>query len=826
MANRFKCRSCTRHNKCRGPFLPLVHGDPEILVLCDAPSSYDEGQGMAFSGTEGQEMLSAVGSLGVGFVATYAVGCYSNGTPSLKQLEKCRPHWLRLVKKYKPRVIVALGAPSCKTVCERKMKLSGMAGHAFMAEIDGSPLPVVANYSPAFVSRQLDERGGEAEKVLDQWASGWVTVDRVLREGIEEPPDVETLTEGRDIVDYLDSLPDDEAISYDYETWGDRGALRPALCKDFKVLTVGVCVGDQAVAFPLDYDKAVTRGWKLKIEQAWRRVLDRCMCVAHNSKYEHKCNTIRFGETWPCACTMLRANVLNERDRVGLDFVGRAIGLSWCGYKLQSKDTQENPAETDLGGLLTYNARDALVGSLAYAVLTEKLEEEGLIDVAELQEQYAENLAAMEMDGMQSDPDVAEQVHKLTVAEIDRLTEQMLCDPSVRKVERWAANNIGAWKATSRFNPNSHPQMMRLCLKVLKLPIKPDKKKKTYKLDKKSLAPFVEQHDVLRLLNGIRSAKSMLTGFLDKWGENTDDRGRVHTNYNQTVVVTGRLSSTDPSLQNIPREGDIRKCFVSRFPGGWVLSADFSQLEPRLVAGMSGDEGMIRAFREGLDLHLYVGAELFEANYLETLALLKTKDPAAKKIRIIGKAMNLGTIYGQTAHGLSGQTGISLDEADEFICRYDDKFSGVRDFRERWHQHAFETGYVHDLFGRRRHLPDAQSESDYRRERAFRQAGNAPVQSTGNQFCLISVCVGRQLIEERGLEMVLSATVHDSLVAECSSAHKDDAIQLLNDATLCHNDADYWKDSGVPMGVEIKAGRDLFDADVVWDSLHPTSEGM
>jgi DNA polymerase-1 len=239
-----------------------------------------------------------------------------------------------------------------------------------------------------------------------------------------------------------------------------------------------------------------------------------------------------------------------------------------------------------------------------------------------------------------------------------------------------------------------------------------------------------------------------------------DDHGRIHTTFNQTIAATGRLSSTDPNLQNIPvrtAEGRrIREAFVVGAGYESLMTADYSQIEMRIMAHLSRDEGLIEAFKSGEDLHTFVASRAFDLPI----------DAVDADLRRRVKAMTYGLVYGLSAFGLSQQLKISPDEAKGQMEAYFARFGGVRDYLETVVDDARLTGYTETIMGRRRYLPDLTSDNRQRREMAERMALNAPIQGSAADIIKVAMLGVHRGLTERGLKSRLLLQVHDELVLE------------------------------------------------------------
>ncbi|MEJ2578581.1 MAG: DNA polymerase, partial [Kineosporiaceae bacterium] len=254
------------------------------------------------------------------------------------------------------------------------------------------------------------------------------------------------------------------------------------------------------------------------------------------------------------------------------------------------------------------------------------------------------------------------------------------------------------------------------------------------------------------------------------------DDGRIHTTFQQTVAATGRLSSTDPNLQNIPARTEegrrIRGTFVVGTGYATLLTADYSQIEMRIMAHLSGDAGLIEAFRGGEDLHRFVGSRVYGV----------APDEVTPAMRAKVKAMSYGLAYGLSAFGLSRQLGITQDEARGLMEEYFARFGGVRDYLQGVVAQARRTGYTETLLGRRRYLPDLDSDNRQRREMAERMALNAPIQGSAADLVKGAMVQVYRGLREAGLSSRMLLQVHDELVLEVAEGEQDRVVQLVRSA--------------------------------------------
>jgi DNA polymerase I len=282
--------------------------------------------------------------------------------------------------------------------------------------------------------------------------------------------------------------------------------------------------------------------------------------------------------------------------------------------------------------------------------------------------------------------------------------------------------------------------------------------------DEETLAKLAEDHPLPKIILDYRSVAKLKSTYTDKLPRMVNVKtGRVHTNYGQAVAVTGRLSSNDPNLQNIPvrtAEGRrIREAFIAP-PGSVILSADYSQIELRIMAHLSSDPGLLKAFAEGMDVHRATAAEIFSVD----------AEAVSSEQRRYAKVINFGLIYGMSAFGLAANLGIERSAAASYIDKYFARYPGVKQYMERTRAEASEQGYVETVFGRRLWLPDIRSSNQGRRQGAERAAINAPMQGTAADLIKLAMIAVQGWLEQSKLKTKLVMQVHDELVLEVPSS--------------------------------------------------------
>ena len=315
------------------------------------------------------------------------------------------------------------------------------------------------------------------------------------------------------------------------------------------------------------------------------------------------------------------------------------------------------------------------------------------------------------------------------------------------------------------------------------------------------LQELAHDYEIPQLIMDYRSCTKLKSTYTDKLPLQINQKtGRVHTSYHQAVAATGRLSSSDPNLQNIPIRTEagrqVRKAFVAP-PGSKMVAADYSQIELRIMAHLSKDEGLRTAFAEGLDVHRATAAEVFGEEV----------DAVTDDQRRSAKAINFGLIYGMSAYGLARQLGITNGVAKEYIDLYFDRYPGVRAYMDETRALAAEQGFVETVFGRRLYLPEINARNGMRRQAAERTAINAPMQGTAADIIKRAMIVVDGWLAKQSLDAKTIMQVHDELVFEVAD---DDVDVLIAGVTEAMQNA---AELDVELLVDVGIGQN-------WDEAH------
>jgi DNA polymerase-1 len=446
--------------------------------------------------------------------------------------------------------------------------------------------------------------------------------------------------------------------------------------------------------------------------------------------------------------TLLESYVLQSHQRHDMDALAtRFLGASGLTQyaDVAGKGAGQIPFDqVDIERATAYSAEDADVTLQIHGALWPRIERDAKLKriYADIEIPVASVLLAMERNGVLIDA-------QLLARQGQELGQKML------DLEKRAHELAGG-----PFNLGSPKQLAEILFDRMKLKVVKKTPSGAPSTDEEVLEKLAADHPLCRALLDHRGLSKLKSTYTDKLPKMVHAKtGRVHTTYAQAVAVTGRLSSNDPNLQNIPvrtAEGRrIREAFVAP-PGSKIVSADYSQIELRIMAHLSGDKGLVEAFARGEDVHRHTASEVFDT----PLAQVTSEQ------RRYAKVINFGLIYGMSAFGLAGNLGIERSAAASYMDKYFARYPGVAQYMERTRMQAREQGYVETVFGRRLWLPDINSSNMQRRQGAERQAINAPMQGTAADLIKVAMIAVQGWIEAEGLATKLVMQVHDELVLE------------------------------------------------------------
>ncbi|PVV56320.1 DNA polymerase I [Chryseobacterium sp. HMWF035] len=511
--------------------------------------------------------------------------------------------------------------------------------------------------------------------------------------------------------------------------------------------------------------------------------------VAHNLKFDYKILK-RYDITVKGAMfdTMIAHYLLNPDGRHGMDYLSEV----YLNYKPVSIETiigkkgkkQGIFRDADLRTQTDYAAEDADVTFQLYELFAPQLKKENLEDLFfSIEMPLMEVLAKMELEGISLDEKWLAQ-------------ESIDLENDLRQLESKIFEISG-----EEFNMNSPKQLGEILFEKMQLDPKA-KKTKTgqYATSEDVLQKLSSKHEIIKHILEYRTYQKLKSTYVDALPsqiEKTDNR--VHTNFSQTTAATGRLASVNPNLQNIPirtlRGQQIRGAFVSA-EGKKIISADYSQIELRLIAEISGEDNMIKAFQNGEDIHASTAAKLFNIPLEEV----------SKTQRSQAKTVNFGIIYGQGAFALAEQTGLSRTEAKQMIEAYFETYPKLKEYMAEQVRKAREVGYVETLLGRKRHLKDINSNNFVVRGHAERNAVNAPVQGSAADVVKMAMIKIQKELEKEKLQTKMLLQVHDELIFEAPIDEVEVAKNIIK------MEMENAVETQVPLLVEVGVGNNWLEA--------------
>ena len=414
-------------------------------------------------------------------------------------------------------------------------------------------------------------------------------------------------------------------------------------------------------------------------------------------------------------------------------------------------------------------------------ILEDKLEEYHMLDLYnEIEIKLSKVLADMEIVGFVTDKKVLEDLKENIDKDIEKITEEIY------------------ELAGSEFNINSTKQLGEVLFKDLDLPV--IKKTKTgFSTNAQVLEKLRDKHQIIPKIERYRELFKLRSTYIEGLEKSIDEDGRIRSTFRQNIAATGRLSSQDPNLQNLPIKTDegrlIRKAFRAE-EGKILIDADYSQIELRILASLSGDRHMIDAFKDGVDIHTKTASKVFHTDL----------DKVTKRQRSEAKAVNFGIIYGISDYGLSQNLNIPRKEAKEYIDNYMASYPSIKEYMDSIVEKAKEDGYVETLFKRRRYVPEINSRNFNVRSFGQRVALNTPIQGTAADIIKIAMIETDKNLKKAGLDAKIVLQIHDEIILEADEACKDEAIKILRESMEAAADLK------VPLIVDIDTGVSMYES--------------
>ena len=512
--------------------------------------------------------------------------------------------------------------------------------------------------------------------------------------------------------------------------------------------------------------------------------------IAQNLKYDlkilHKYGLSIKGKVFD---TMIAHYILHPDSRHNMN----VLAETFLNYRPISIETligkkgknQTSMRDADLNKVSEYAGEDADITFQLKDVFDPLLEKDKLTDLFNnIEMPLVQVLAEMEEEGIRLDVDTLKAFSNELTADLTDLEKDILK------------------MAGTDFNIDSPKQLGQILFEVLVITDKPPKTKTgQYSTSEDVLAKLTGKHEIVEKVLSYRSLKKLKSTYADSLpNEVSEMTGRIHTTYSQTIAATGRLSSVSPNLQNIPiktaRGREIRKAFIPRDSNHLLLSADYSQIELRIIAALSGDENMIAAFKNNEDIHTSTAAKIFGVK----------PDEVDREMRTKAKSVNFGIIYGVSSFGLAQNINSSRSEAKEIIDSYFAQYPGVRQYMDQSIENARKQGYVETIMKRRRYLRDINSSNGIVRGAAERNAINAPIQGSAADIIKLAMINIHRQMEKENFSSKMLLQVHDELVFD---ARKDELDRLK---ILVRQNMEHAVKLDVPLIVEMNAADNWLDA--------------
>ena len=597
-----------------------------------------------------------------------------------------------------------------------------------------------------------------------------------------EKPSYHLITKPEERKELMEILMKQDQVCFDTET-----TSIDALHADL----VGISFSYKAreafyVAIPEDFEqaKAIVEEFKPFFEST------KIEKIAHNIKYDLKVlNRYSIFVAFPLFDTMVAHYLINPESKQSMDFLAEF----YLNYKPVSIETLLGKKGKNQGNMRDLKPEEISDYACEDADITFQLKQ--LFEPQIQKEHLKELFYEMEMPLVEVLKDMEEEGIAIDVKALVAYSKQM--EITLTELEKNIKELAGM-----DFNVDSPKQLGDVLFDVLKISAKA-KKTKTgqYATSEDILQKHEKDHPIIPMILEYRQLRKLKSTYVDPLPTLTDKiDGRIHTNYMQTVTATGRLSSNNPNLQNIPVRTDkgkeIRKAFVPRNSDFILMAADYSQIELRIIAALSGDKNMIEAFKSGQDIHKATAAKVFHVPL----------DEVTREQRSAAKAVNFGIIYGQSAFGLAQNLNISRTEAKTIIDSYFEQYSTIKSYMDGTVAQAREKGYVETIMQRRRYLPDINSGNAVVRGFAERNAVNAPIQGSAADIIKMAMVEVYRAMKKQPLKSKMILQVHDELVFDIHRSEMEWMKKLVEDAM------EQAVKMVVPMEVELQFGENWLDA--------------
>lgn len=808
------CDKCQLFQTCKSPWMQPSGNttEPLVLVVGEAPGADEDERGIPFVGQSGQLLRSALENVGLNVKADVAFTNVVKCRPpenkiSKKAIDLCKHYVFDEIKAYDPSIVFLMGNSPLSAVLEQ----SGISNwNGVVVQREG--VTYVPLFHPAYILRNMG--------AMDEWLSAILKAVDSLFDEEEEETGVEyifpkTASDLNDMMAYFTdyAYTTDDMISFDVET----ASLDPFAHHNL-LLGVSFAHGSRAYSFPLEHEEAESWWSSLEAHEYAYNITKSLLegfnkrIIGHNIKFDQQHARFLLEDEFEAGGdTMILSHLLDSRQGIhGLKrLAGIHLGMYDYDKPLQDYIKTNPKANPNRGGsyaaiplklLLPYAAKDAYATYQLHGILYQKLSEKQKHLYNEMLMPASNVLARMEYNGMKIDDFVADRYITVYRVRQEEIYEEILKDKKVQKfikdkqlmIDEARPPNSKAKRVMFNFNPNSVMQLKELYFKYYKMPVTDVTETGEPSTKAGVMKPLEKKYPIIKLIRYYKLLTKMLGTYLEpsltSWKRGD---GRVHSTYNMHGTRTGRLSSSNPNLQNIPTPEKepgtlleimpIKNIFTYTFPKGVVMSVDYSGMELRVFASLAKCDSMIAIHESGADFHSMVAIMSTTGRDVDEI----TKEEANrfkddfKPVRYRYKWTNWTLLFGGDEYTLVSLYDVPVNDAKATVKSYYQRFPEVLEFREWTTEFGSTYGYIESPFGRREHLHYINDRDVGKANKDKRAAVNMPVQSGASDTLLCSLVIIDKFIRDRGLRSMLVNTVHDSIVLD---VHPDEIDEV---AALC-----------------------------------------
>jgi len=778
---REECKNCIFFNNAYvPPEYPFGDEKIDVLFIGEAPGVEEERLGKPFVGRSGQLFRDALAEFikefpHLKFGITNVVKCHppNNMTPKSAEIKLCKPLLLDEIEKYDPDFIIPLGNTALQAIVGRA-GIQKNLNQVITKVVAGRERTIIPTFHPAAILRN--------PHLLQDFVRTFGILEKIMKGQVLELEDFIVVDDFRKIENMLNDLSNSKAFAFDLET----SSLNP-FSENAKILCLSLSNGKNTYVIPAkDYEMSnLIDLLKIVFSLPAKK-------IAHNAKFDVKWLKVFGVEVKNLAFdTMIAHYLINENLPHSLAFIlsemgfvdhkgdfSRAVGGETATWKVLSDEEKLNEY-WDV--LLEYNAKDAWSTYLIYEKLKDKLESSQVWLMENFYIPLIYTFSEIEIYGMKVDLNRIQYLSQKYKNEMKKIISEM---ENLSSVKFWKTLH-----PDEKFNPSSTKQVAEIIFDIEKLEVIAMTPKGAPSTKSEFLEFLASKSKFVKLLLEYRKIMKNETAFIKGIQKHIKIDGCVHPSYNLIGTVTGRISCREPNIQQIPKDSEIRTIFVPKLD--WFIEADFSQIELRVAASLSGDPYMIDAYKKGEDLHTKTASSIFG----------KRPEEVSEEERFVAKTINFGILYGMGAKSLQARVSreginIPLKKAEEYIRKFFIAYPVLKAWVDEQKSKVLGSRMVVSPFGRIRRLMGTSDDD-------LRQGVNAPVQGTASDLTLFSVMFLHNEFKRRGLKSHIVGSVHDSILFDVADEELHCVVTLIKQI-MEGLDFDFIK---VPLKVDVAIGK-------------------